>query len=156
MLVRNSDGTLFATGAMTYNADPELVTSTQIVLQVYIGGLLTEAFVDTNSQYVICTPDTADAIGFDPDKAEFNGEIQEIRVGGELVKGRVYKVEVRFEPDENKGRGVGVNAFAFVVDEEEDRSHFFVDEIPSSIGFTGCLESICFAVDGNRRLFYFG
>ena len=140
----------------TYNDDPDLATATQVVLQVYIGGFLTDALVDTNSQYVICTPDIAEAIGFDPDKAEFDGKIQEIRIAGHLVRGRVHKVEVWFEPDEDKGSGIRVNAFAFVVDEEEDRSSIFIDEIPSSIGFTGCLESVCFAVDGNRRLFYFG
>jgi hypothetical protein len=155
MLVRSTDGTDFATGAMAYNEAPEIATSTQVILQVYIGGLLTEAFVDTNSQYVICTPDTAEAIGFNPEEAEFEGEIQEIRIAGHLVRGRVYKVEVQFNADEDKGRSILVNAFAFVIDDEDD-SLIFVDEIPSSIGFTGCLESICFAIDGGRRLFYFG
>lgn len=156
MLVRSTDGSYFATGAMEYNEAPETATSTQIILQVYIGGVLTEACVDTNSKYVICPPDTAAAIGFNPDEAEFGGKIHEINIGGHLVKGRIHKVQIQFEADEGEGNGLLVSAFAFIVDADEDDSGIYVDEIPSSIGFTGCLESICFAVDGNRRIFYFG
>lgn len=156
MLVRRADGTEFTRGAMTYNDAPEIAISTQIILQVYIEGLLTEALIDTNSQYVICTRDIAEAIGFNPDQAEFDGKILEISIAGQSVKGRVHKVQVQFDADQDQGRGLLMSAFAFVVDEEEDTSNLFTDEIPSSIGFTGCLESMCFAIEGNRRLFYFG
>jgi hypothetical protein len=63
MLVRSVDDSTFASGVVAYNDALETALSTRIILQVEIGGLLTEAFVDTDSQYVICTLELAEAIG---------------------------------------------------------------------------------------------
>ncbi len=151
MLLRTTDESVFATGAVTYNDTPELALSTQVVLQVEIGGLLTEAFVDTDSQYVVLTPDLSDAIGLNPEDAFFDDRI---RISGILVNGRVHPVEVHLLADEGKGESLSLQAYAFVVDED---APIFTNDLPSSsIGFTGCLESVCFAIDGGRRLFYFG
>lgn len=151
MLVRSIDGTEFAIGAVTYNDTPETVTSSRIILQVKIGGFLTDAFVDTDSQYVVCTPEVAEAIGLNPADAIFEADT---RIGRIPVSGRVHLVEIQFDADQGKGESLSLQAFAFVVD---DDALLFVDELPSSsIGFTGCLESVCFAIDGGRRLFYFG
>ncbi len=134
-----------------YNDAPEIATSSRIILQVQIGDLLTEAYVDTNSQYVVCTPDVAEAIGLDPADAIFEDTI---RISGVPVTGKIHGIDFYFLADEDKGESLSLRAFAFVVDMD---APLFVDELPSSsIGFTGCLESVCFAIDGGRRLFYFG
>src|SRR5215467_12906582 len=148
MLLRFSDGEVFATGAQPYlsrsirAADP----SNRIIVEVEIGGLRTSAVIDTGAPYVVLDPSLAQVLGVNLRTALFS-TILSIR--GHRVQGSLHRMNLTFLADE--GEEITVEATVFIP--QVDTGSW---ALPSFIGWTGCLERLRFAVDPLDETFYFG
>lgn len=149
MLLRFAGGEPFATGAAEYSVPASGSAAMRITLQVEIEERPTTAIVDTGSPFMVCHPELAEEIGFNPDEAL---EVEEILYRNEWVKGGMYRASLVILADE--GRSLYVNASVLVPDPKQG----FVDDFfPASfLGMKNCLESIRFAVDPSSTTFYFG
>ena len=149
MLLSFADGKPFATGSIGYNyISAENDISSRIQLQIEIEGILTTAVVDTGAPYLICAPSIADMLQLEPAMAI---EQLSLRIRGLSIDGNTYRMSVSFRADD--GESLYVDATVFVPDLTEQPDW---DNLPSFIGYMGCLERMCFAVDPTAETFFFG
>jgi hypothetical protein len=140
----------FATGAAEYyyNPIPGSDPSARIILRVSVEGQFVSAVVDTGAPFLVCSPELADDIGFDP---TFALSAHTLVIRGYLVRGNLYHVSLALLAVQ--GDDLSLDVMAFVpAPEERQMGHSF----PTFLGFYGCLERCRFAVDPFNDTFYFG
>lgn len=150
MLLLFPDQSPFASGVAEYdyNPLPDSDTSARLILYVKVEGHATSAILDTGAPFLVCSPDLADDLGFDPQSA-LGPHRMSIR--GITVRGRLHRVNLVLPA--STGDNLPLEVTAFVPNaEERQMGHIF----PSFLGMYGCLERIRFAVDPFSNKFYFG
>jgi hypothetical protein len=147
MLLQFTDQTQFASGAASFYNPPgsDDLSKARITVAVEIGGLITTAIVDTGQLYMVLSPELADVIPLG--RVEDVGPT-ELPIEGELVSGRLHRVDLTLFNADADGDDLPLEVLAFVPDSKEPR--------PSFLGLTSCLDAIRFAVDANSERFYFG
>ncbi len=105
--------------------------------------------VDTGGIYLLCHPRLTTQL--DLDVADATSGILSILFRGVLVQGRLYRLNVTMLADE--GEDVPFQATAFVLEHQEEDQW---GDLPSILGFHGCLERIRMAIDPVTDTFYFG
>lgn len=145
------DGQPFATGATSYHYRPATAqeTTPRLVLEVAIDGLVTQAMVDTGGLYLVCHPGLATQLYLNPAEAISGPRVLLFR--GVLVQGRLYRLTLTLLAQ--AGDDLTVQATAFVPEPQEEESW---GDLPSILGFYGCLERVRFAVDPRTETFFFG
>jgi hypothetical protein len=145
------DGQPFATGATAYHYRPATAqeTTPRLVLEVAIDGLVTQAMVDTGGLYLVCHPGLATQLHLEPTEAISGPRTLLFR--GVLVQGRLYRLTLTLLAQ--AGDDLTVQATAFVPEPQEEESW---GDLPSILGFYGCLERVRFAVDPRTETFFFG
>lgn len=144
-----ADGKPFVTGVqsnVSYAPTPT-EPKARLVLRVAIEGITTQAMVDTGGLYLFCMPAIADALNLDTDQA-LGAQI--ILFRDERVRGTLHRLTLTLLAEE--GEDMQIDTTAFV----PDASYEGVPELPSILGFHGCLERIRFAFDPHTDTFYFG
>jgi hypothetical protein len=148
MLLQYADGKPFATGAAPYQFRPatERETTLRITIEINIGSVHSEAFVDTGGAYLICPAALVRPLGLYPADALHQ---ERMLIRGVWVAGSLYRVPVTFLAAE--GEDLTVEATAFVVQDEQ------LDwRLPCILGMQGCMERLFFAVDPVGETLYFG
>ncbi len=148
MLRQLSTGEAFATGAVLYAYIPasEREETPRVTIDIRIGDLQTSSFVDTGGIYLICPPEVAAALNFDPVEAL---QSEQVLLRGEIVQGALYRVPLTLLASE--GNTITIEATAFVPNPATTRSNF-----PCILGMYLCLERLRFAIDPLKEVFYFG
>ncbi len=151
MALRFLDGEVFTTSSVSYQYRPATPheTTPRLILDVVIEGIPTEAMVDTGGIYLLCHPQLANQLSLDP--ADALSDMVSILFRGVLVHGRLYRLHVSLPAHE--GNDVPFEATAFVPEGYEDEQW---GDLPSILGFHGCLERIRIATDPMSETFYFG
>ena len=151
MAFRFPNGQVFTTSATSYAYRPATSheTTPRVILDIAIEGIPTEAMVDTGGIYLLCHPQLAVQLRLDVTDAM--SEVVSILFRGVLVQGRLYRLNVTLLADE--GDDVPFQATAFVPERYEAEQW---GELPSILGFYGCLERIRIAIDPVTDTFYFG
>lgn len=151
MALRFPDGEVFTTSAATYQYRPATPheTTPRVIVDVVIDGIPTEAMVDTGGIYLLCHPQLAHQLNLET--ADFISGTLSILFRGALVQGRLYRLHVSLPADE--GDDVSFEATAFVPQHYEEEQW---GDLPSILGFHGCLERIRMATDPVSETFYFG
>ena len=149
MLLQFTDGQSFAQGCcgFLYRPATEQETTPRIILTVQIGGIETQAVVDTGGVYLVCDPEMADGLHLDP---SYGVGSASLLIRGQTVSGTLYRLPLALVPQE--GRGLEVEVTAFVPRLQPNESW----NLPSFMGLSGCLERLRFAVDPATDTFYFG
>jgi hypothetical protein len=152
MTLNLTNGDAFTTGALSFSCVPipdrEDVTP-RIIFEVEIEGETEQAVLDTGAPYLVCSPDIAQRIQFDPANA-LDAEV--ILIHGTRVTGRIHRARIVIVPEE--GTGVDFEATAFVPDPDQGLPP---ELLPLSfLGFFGCLERIRLGLDPLTEMFYFG
>jgi len=144
------DQTPFASGCAAYEYRPAALddTTPRIMIRVDIEGVVTGAFLDTGSPYMILNPEIAEALHID-----IRGGLSQNRLlfRGNWLAGYLHRVNVRFIAEE--GENVTVEATVFIPDLLPGQEY---GNFPSVIGMNACLERLRFAVDPSQDTFYFG
>ena len=142
MALHFPDREVFTTNSAAYQYRPATPheTTPRVVIDVVIEGLPTEAMVDTGGIYLLCHPQLANQLSLDTSDA-ISG-ILSILFRGVLVQGRLYRLHVTLPADE--GDDVPFEATAFVPEHDEEEQW---GDLPSILGFHGCLERIRMATD---------
>jgi len=145
------DGQPFATGVTAYQYRPATAqeSTPRLVLEVAIDGVVTHAMVDTGGIYLVCHPRLATQLHLDT--AEAISGPRTILFRGVLVQGRLYRLTLTLLAQE--GDDLVMQATAFVPEPEEEEGW---GDLPSILGFYGCLERARFAVDPRTETFFFG
>ena len=148
MLLRLPNGESFATGAIDYTYTPatEREDTPRITIDVAIGNLRTQAFVDTGGVYLICSPRIAWGLNLSPADAL---QASQLVLRGTTVHGMLYRVPLTLFA--TQGNAITIDATAFVPDSSIEWS-----DIPCILGMYLCLERLRFAVDPLNEVFYFG
>jgi hypothetical protein len=147
-MLRLGDNEVFATGVCPYEdqhpKDPP--GNARIVISVEIGGLSTQAAVDTGGAFFILDPELAAIIPcqFDPVERHM------IKFRGNDVWGSLSRCQITLQAVAGSSHQVEVTAFIPEWDETSPWRH------PSMLGLSGCLEVLRFAVDPSTNRFYFG
>lgn len=149
MLLKFANNEPFATGAIAYRIPQQGADAARITIGVEIEENLTEAIIDTGAPYIVCSPWLARLINLDPDRVR---EKITMRIRGYKIEGVLYRLRLSLLADE--GEPLAIEAPAFIPDSMQEFTEGFLPR--SFIGLSACLESICFAIDPNRELFYFG
>jgi hypothetical protein len=116
---------------------------------VAIDGVVTHAMVDTGGIYLVCHPRLATHLRLEP--AEAISGLQALLFRGAVVQGRLYRLTLTLLAQE--GDDVVIQATTFVPEPQEEESW---GDLPSILGFYGCLERLRFAVDPRTETFFFG
>lgn len=145
------DGRPFATGATAYQYRPATAQerTPRITLEVAIDGVETHAMVDTGGIYLVCHPRLATQLRLEPAEAISGPQVLLFRRA--VVQGRLYRLTLTLLAQE--GDDVVLQATAFVPELQEEESW---GDLPSILGFYGCLECIRFAIDPRTEIFFFG
>lgn len=147
-MLRLANGEVFATGVCRYEdqhpKDPP--GNTRIVILVEIGGIVTQATIDTGGAFFILDPELAEAIPGEFDPAERH----KISFRGNDIWGTLSRCWITLKAGAGKSQQVEVTAFIPDWDNMRPWMH------PSILGLSGCLEALRFAVDPKTNLFYFG
>ena len=151
MALQFSDGDIFTTSSATYQYRPATAheTTPRLILDVIIEGIATEAMVDTGGIYLLCNPPLANQLNLASTDA-ISDQVS-ILFRGVLVQGRLHRVHISIPADE--GDDVSFEATAFVPEGYENEQW---GDLPSILGFHGCLERIRMATDPVSETFYFG
>ncbi len=153
MTLRFADDEPFTAGATEYYysaSTPSRQTADRMTLLVEIEEQEVEAIIDTGACYLICHPELARAINFDPGESI---PTENMNIRGLSVKGELYGTNLCFLADE--GNNLSIEATAFVPTERMQDD--VANRLPKSfLGLVGCLERVRFAVDPFNRIFYFG
>jgi hypothetical protein len=147
MLLTLSNGEHFAMGAAIYdyNSLPGSDTSARLILQVWVEGQKTSAILDTGAPYLVCSPNLARLVEFDPAASLSQ---YELLIRGYWIKGNLHRANLTLPASE--GESLSLDVTAFVPDPDE------LFNFPSFLGWSSCLEWIRFAVDPSSSTFYFG
>ena len=97
----------------------------------------------------MCHPGLATQLHLEPTEAISGPRTLLFR--GVLVQGRLYRLTLTLRAQ--AGDDLTVQATAFVPEPQEEESW---GELPSILGFYGCLERVRFAVDPRTETFFFG
>ena len=152
MTLTLTDGELFATGATAYQYRPATAheTTPRIILEVEIDGILTtEAVVDTGGIYLVCRPQIARLLHVETAEA-MSGPLS-ILLRGVVVHGRLYRLNLTLLAQE--GDNLVIQATAFIPEPSEEEQW---GDLPSILGFYGCLERARVALDPRTETFFFG
>lgn len=145
------DGEPFVTGRADCEigpAGPDEI-SNRIILRVEIGGINTNAVLDTGSPYVVCSPELLNILELSP--SDSIDKIPSFSIRGRRYSGYVYPLVVSFPASD--GETLDVEASVFVPDMNRPEEW---GSLPMFIGLTGCLERMRFAFDAEGPDFYFG
>lgn len=149
-MLQFSSGQAFSTGMVTYTYRPvtEQETSPRIFLRVSIEGIETDAFLDTGAPFVVCKPEIAEVLGFDPASGE---PLEKFNIRDSRLDGHLHRMNITLLAEQ--GAPLSVEATVFVPDlmPHQDWGNF-----PAVLGMGGFLERIRFAVDPSQDQFYFG
>ena len=143
------DGQPFTTGSTVYQHRPATVyeTAPRLILRVAIEGLVTHAMVDTGGVYLFCHPTVANQLGLDGSQGL---GLQTLIFRQERVQGALHRVTLTLLADE--GQDMSIETTAFVPEPSYDG----ISEMPSIMGWHGCLDRFRFSVDPVTDTFYFG
>ncbi|MEP7339980.1 MAG: retropepsin-like aspartic protease [Acidobacteriota bacterium] len=150
MLLLFSNQKPFATGAaeFDYNPIPGSDVSARLILNVEVEGQRTEAILDTGAPFLVCSPELAKKISFDPQDALLR---HRLLIRGNLIRGSLHRVMLVLLAA--IGENLTLEATAFVPDLDESLAP---NSFPSFLGFHCCLDRVRFAVDPLSSTFYFG
>jgi hypothetical protein len=148
MLLLFPGGEPFATSGQPYLSRPlgPGDPSNRLIVQIEIAGLTASAVVDTGAPYLVLDPIVALAAGISSNTA-LSG--MTISVRGHRTAGFLHRIDVTIRAE--RGTEISVDATAFVPELGAG-----VWDLPSFIGWTGCLERFRFAIDPLDETFYFG
>jgi hypothetical protein len=146
LLVFDQTGERFATGAVDYSVTGNNAM-TRLNLEVRVEGRRTTAIIDTGAAYVIFSPELAEEAGVDPASALIEAVLL---IRGMRIKGNLHRVTLELLAV--VGNNLALEVTAFIPDSTQN----FGQTHPSFLGLFGCLESIRFAVDPHRQMFFFG
>ncbi len=143
------NGQPFATSAAAYQYRPATVHETipRLILRVAIEGLVTHAMVDTGGVYLFCHPIIASELAFD---ATEGLGLQTLIFRQERVQGTLHRVTLTLLADE--GDNMPIETTAFV----PEASYEGISDMPSILGWHGCLDRFRFGIDPVTDTFYFG
>ena len=147
-MLRLANNEAFATGVCPYEdqhpKDPP--GNARIVIAVEIGGLSTQAAVDTGGAFFIVDPELAAEM-----PCEFAPvERHAIRFRGMDLRGTLSRCQITLQAVAGSSQQVDVTAFIPDWDGTGPWMH------PSMLGLSGCLKAFRFAVDPMTNLLYFG
>jgi hypothetical protein len=153
MLLWHIDGTEFAQGAASYFYRPASAkeTSDRILVNIELDGQSTTAVVDTAGHWLVCDPEIAASIAFDPNYALAKSELE---VRGRRLIGQLYRVNLKLVA--TSGRDLTIEVTTFVPTGHSETIWVEELKLPTFLGMTGCLEGLRFAVDPFEEVFYFG
>ena len=142
--------TFAATGAISYQDRPATPqeNTPQVVLEIAIEGIVAEAIVDTGGVYLLCHPRLARQLDMDASQAV--SPVIELLFRGAFLQGRLHRMSLTLLAE--VGENLGFEATAFVPEQDEEGW----SDMPSILGFYGCLERIRMAIDPVTETFYFG
>jgi hypothetical protein len=149
MLLQYADGKPFAIGATPYQYRPasEREKTLRITIEIQIGNVQANAFVDTGGVYLICPAALVRPLGLHQEDALGH---EQVLLRGITVTGALHRLDVTILAA--YGEDLTFAATALVVaDEHLDWSGF-----PCILGMQGCMERLCFAVDPITETLYFG
>lgn len=148
-MLRHDDGRPFARGAVPIAIRPagSEQTSLRIHVPVLVEGLQTEAMVDTGGVYLVLDPELATGLGLEPRDAL---ESVRLLMRGSSCEGDLFRLSVAFAGIQDDAVEVEATAFIPRVAAGERWP------LGTVLGFAGCLERLCFAVDPGANMFYFG
>jgi hypothetical protein len=143
------NGEPFTTSATTYQHRPATVYEThpRLILRVAFEGMVTLAMVDTGGVYLFCHPSIARAIGFD---ASAGLGLQTLIFRQERVQSTLHRATLTLLADE--GDHLLIETTAFV----PEASYDGLSDMPSILGWHGCLDRFRFGIDPMTDTFYFG
>jgi len=143
--------TFAVTGATSYQYRPATPqeNTPRVVLAIAIEGIVTEAIVDTGGVYLLCHPRLARQL--DRDASQAVSPVIELLFRGVFLQGRLHRLFLTLLAE--VGENLGFEATAFVPEPHEEEGW---SDMPSILGFYGCLERIRMAIDPVTETFYFG
>jgi hypothetical protein len=142
-----ADGSPFSCGVCALSCRPirESDSSLRILIPVKIGNIETQAVVDTGGVYLCCDKQTAQDLRLDP---AVGLETLTLIGGMGKIRGSLHRISLTLVPD--RGQGLELQVTAFIPHQDE------IWNLPSLLGFQGCLERLRFAIDMTTDSFYFG
>jgi predicted aspartyl protease len=148
MLLTLPGGESFATGAQTYKSRPAANTdrSNRLFVEIKMEGFRTTAVIDTGTPYMICEPSLAEAAGLTRRSAISS---EKLLVRGVLIRGMIHRMNLTITAQE--GDEIVLDATVFVPEVDEAAWN-----LPSFLGWDGCLERLRVAIDPSNDTFYFG
>lgn len=149
MALRFEDGQPFSQGACTYLDRPATAEerTPRILVPVRIEGIETQAMLDTGGVYLICDPQIADVLDLDPSAGL---ETDPVRIRGITVAGILHRLSLTLLDD--GGHSLEQEVTVFV----PNLPPYEVWDLPSIMGWMGCLERLRFAIDPATDMFHFG
>jgi len=147
-MLRFPDGCCFSQGACTFLYRPatDRDVSPRIIVPVVIETIETLAIVDTGGVYLVCDPQLAEGMNFDPSERLY---AVKLNIRGRVLRGDVYRVSLTLKAED--GHGSEIEATAFVPRLGPGQ----IWPWPSFMGLQGCLERLRFAIDPGTNTFYF-
>ncbi|MGH9824136.1 MAG: hypothetical protein ACREDR_12900 [Blastocatellia bacterium] len=147
MLLLFSDGEAFATSSQPYFSRPlgPGDPSNRLIIDIEVAGLTTPAVVDTGAPYLILDPAFAQVAGI----GSTGFSSVDLSIRGHRTIGFLHRLDVVLKAD--RGKDVVIDSTVFVPEVGPG-----VWDLPSFVGWTGCLERFRFAVDPVDETFYFG
>ena len=151
MALRFPHGQACPTSATSYAYRPatSYETTPRVILDIAIEGIATEAMIDTGGAYLLCHPQLAAQLRLDVTDAMSN--VVSILFRGVLVRGRLYRLKSLCS--RTKVRTCRFKRLPLFPSMTRQNNG---GEIPSILGFHGCLERIRIAIDPVTDTFYFG
>lgn len=151
MLLHFSSGSPFATGASSFVYRPVLSTETvnRILVDIRLGSVQTQAYLDTGAVYMVCAPDLADTLNLSADTRLGS---EQLVFRGTRYHGDLYRVPLTFLADEGESLDIEVTAFVPQIHPEDS----WPIEFLCILGMTGCMERLRFAIDPFEDMIYFG
>ncbi len=125
----------------SYSGEP----AGKLTLAVEIDGIRTTAVVDTGAPYMICEPEIAEQLNLGRDESL---EDCKLRTHLGVVDGCLCRKPLTLLAESGASATLQVTLFV-------PRAELWKD-LPSFLGFHGCLERIRFAIDPATERFYFG
>jgi hypothetical protein len=151
MLLRFTDGALFATGAAPYAYRPVTTgeSAPRVVLTVRLGQIETSAFLDTGGVYLLCSPELAVRLDLDPQDGMLTPPLD---FGRGRFEGVLHRVHLTFVAADGDDLSTESTVFIPRLKPGEE----WPEDFPCILGMQGCLERLRFAVDPYDDTFYFG
>ena len=143
------DGTPFAGGLCSYtnrSATPE-ERLTRLFIRVSIEDQPTSALLDTGGAYLILNPEIAEAIELSSEDAVGTDHLV---IRGVTVTGELHRIALTLMSDQGENVQVEVTAFVPTL------SLHTIWDLPTYLGWHGCLERCRLAIDPATEEFYFG
>jgi predicted aspartyl protease len=140
----------FATGVSTYEDwYPGEQAHPRVVLTVAVEErFLIQAVVDTGAPWCILDPEVAQQVGVSPENGYAAG--RPLLMRGFRYAGRIHRLSIGLR-NEVEGDDLQIEATVFVPEIHQGESW----KHPNSLGLSGLLERIRFAVDPADNAFYF-